>query len=433
MENKVKSFLKDNNININKPIVVAVSGGADSVALLYILHNLGYDIIMAHVNHHMREQSEIEEKSMIELAKKLSISYEILEYHYDGNDNFHNASHNARYNFFRSVCDKYNTNLIATAHHLDDQAETILMKLMEGSNLYGYGGISIVNDDGKYKIIRPLLCVSKSDLYNYCNLYDLKYFEDSSNHEDHYLRNRLRHHIIPLLKNECGDFYSKILEYSIQLKEAFDFIRSKSKEFLDKYDNKIKLDEFNKFDIALKKDIISLLLERHNIRKNNDIINNIYTFLQESNGTKSLLLASNNKFIRSYDFAYINKDIIVEHKEMVLNLGESIIYNNYKFTLTKNISQSNVKYLKLCYNKLSLPFHIRPRENGDVIETLSGTKKLNRVFIDAKVSKEIRDLIPIITDNNSKILWVYDYIKSKDVFEQRDNADIYLLCEELEV
>ena len=111
MEKRVESFLKDNNITISKPIVVAVSGGADSIALLNILYNLKYNVIMAHVNHHMREQSEIEEKEMIKLAKKLNIPYEILEYHYDGNDNFHNASHNARYNFFREVCNKYNTNL----------------------------------------------------------------------------------------------------------------------------------------------------------------------------------------------------------------------------------------------------------------------------------------------------------------------------------
>ena len=432
MEKRVLSFLKDNNININKPIVVAVSGGADSIALLNILYNLKYNIVIAHVNHHMRLQSEEEEQYIIKLANKLNIPYEILEYHFEGNDNFHNASHNARYKFFRSVCDKYNTNLIATAHHLDDQAETILMKLMEGSNLYGYGGISICNDDGNYQIIRPLLCVSKKELYNYCDLYDLKYYEDSSNHEDHYLRNRLRHHIIPLLKNECNDFYSKILEYSIQLKEAFNYIRNESKIFLDKYDNKIKLDEFKALDVALRKDIISLLLERYNIRKNNDIINDINNFLLDTNGTKSLILASNNKLIRSYDYAFIstNKKQIIE--EVTLNFDESIIYNNkYKFSITKNITSNGVKYIKLCYNKLVFPIHIRPRKNGDEIDSISGTKKLSRVFIDSKVSKEIRDLIPIITDDNDNILWVYDYIKSKAVFSQRDNADIYLVCEEI--
>jgi tRNA(Ile)-lysidine synthetase-like protein len=432
MEKRISAFLKENNINISKPIVVAVSGGADSIALLSILYNLKYDVIMAHVNHHMREQSEIEEKEMIKLATKLNIPYEILEYHYDGNDNFHNDSHNARYKFFKDVCKKYNTNLIATAHHLDDQAETILMKIMEGSNLYGYGGISIVNDDGNYQIIRPLLCVSKNEIYNYCNLYDLKYFEDSSNHEDHYLRNRLRHHVIPLLKNECNDFYAKILEYSNQVKDAFTFIRSQSIEFLDKNDNKIELKEYNKLDTALQKDIISLLLERKNIRKNYDIINSIYFFLKENKGTKSLILASNNYLFREYDYAYIDKKNNISFDEITLELNESKIYGNkYRFTLTKNIANVDAKYIKLCYNKLVFPIHIRPRKNGDEIETIYGNKKISRIFIDAKLSKENRDYIPIITDNNNNILWVYDYIKSKDVFSQRDSYDIYLICEEL--
>ena len=431
MEKRVLNFLKENNLIINKPIVVAVSGGADSVCLINILKNLNFNVIMAHVNHHMRIQSEEEEKAMIEFAKKLNVPIEILEYHYDGTDNFHNASHNARYKFFRNVCQKYNTNIIATAHHLDDQAETILMKIMEGSNLYGYGGISIINDDNEYKIIRPLLCVSKKEIYDYCNLYDLKYFEDSSNHEDHYLRNRLRHHVIPLLKNECEDFYSKILEYSIQAKEAFAYIRKDSISFLNKYNNRIYLKEYNELDVALKKDIISLLLERNKIRKNYDLINNIYIFLNDNNGTKTLNLASNNKLIRSYDYAYINECNKICYDEIILNMDESKTYGNkYRFTLTKNLV-SSAKYIKLCYNKLVFPIHIRPRKNGDEIETISGTKKINRIFIDSKISSEDRDYIPIITDDNNKILWIYDYMKSKDVFSQRDSYDIYLICEEL--
>ena len=432
MEKKIALFLKNNNININKTIIVAVSGGADSVSLVHILYNLKYDVVLAHVNHHMREQSEIEEQAMRALGKELNIPVEILEYHYKGNDNFHNDSHNARYNFFRSLCAKYNTNIIATAHHLDDQAETILIKLMEGSNLYGYGGISICNDDGNYKIIRPLLCVSKQDLYDYCIKNNYKYFEDSSNHEDHYLRNRLRHHVIPLLKDECEDFYTKVLEYSIQVKEAFNFIRNQSKSFLNKNDNKIDLIEFNTFDIALKKDIISLLLERYNIRKNNDIINDICNLLSTNNGTKYLILSDNKKLIRSYDKAYIEDNFKQELNEIELDINKEVIYDNkYKFYLTKNIPTNNAKYLKLCYNNLVFPLHIRPRKNGDEIESISGTKKISRVFIDLKVSKDIRDYIPIITDNNDNILWVYDYIKSKSVFSQKEAFNIYLVCEEL--
>ena len=194
MDNIIASFLKENNLIIDKPIIVACSGGADSVCLLYVLYKLGYKVILAHVNHHKRIQSETEEDAMRNFANELNIPFELLEYHYDGMDNFHNDSHNARYNFFRGLCKKYDTNIIATAHHQDDQIETVLMKIMEGSNLYGYGGIAIVNDDGEYKIIRPLLCVDKDEIYSYAKKNNLIYFEDKSNQEDDFLRNRIRHH-----------------------------------------------------------------------------------------------------------------------------------------------------------------------------------------------------------------------------------------------
>ena len=131
MENRVKKFIKDNNININNKVVVAVSGGSDSIALIHILINLGYDCILAHVNHHKRIESENEAIEMEKLAKKLNIPFELFNYYDDNTDNFHNASHNARYNFFRDVCNKYKTNIIATAHNQDDLIETVLIKIME--------------------------------------------------------------------------------------------------------------------------------------------------------------------------------------------------------------------------------------------------------------------------------------------------------------
>lgn len=173
MENKVKEFIKNNNLILNKPIIVAVSGGADSVSLLYVLHKLGYKLVLAHVNHNKRKESIIEQHAMEELALKLNIPFELLDYHYSSKDNFQSEAHEARYEFFKSLCKKYNTNIIATAHHKDDQIETVLMKLMEGSNLYGYGGIAISNVRDGYLIIRPLLCVTKEEIYDYLNK---KYF-----------------------------------------------------------------------------------------------------------------------------------------------------------------------------------------------------------------------------------------------------------------
>ncbi len=426
----VKDFILKNNINIDLPVICAVSGGADSVCLLHILYDLGYEVILAHVNHHKRKESEIEAIKMKELANKLNIPFELLDYHYDGVDNFHNDSHNARYDFFRMISKKYHTNIIATAHHSDDQIETVLMKILEGSNLYGYGGIAVESFDGYYKTIRPLLCVSKEEIYNYAKQNNYEYFEDSSNQEDIFLRNRIRHHIVPLLKKECNDLNKKIIEYSIQAHEAFDFIRKNSIDYLNNNHNKIEYNSFKVLDIALKKDIISLLLEKNNIRKNNNIILQLLSLLDNNNGYKEFSLESDYLFIRAYDYAYIDKRKCNQENSIKINIDDiGIFCNKYKFYFSKNKPINNAKYIKLCYNNLELPLKIRNRISGDYIEALAGTKKISRVLIDNKVPLNERDNVPIILDNSGKILWIYDYIKSKDVYNQKHNGDLYLICE----
>lgn len=431
MRKKIKEFIIEHNLIVNEPIICAVSGGVDSVCLLHVLHDLGYKTVLAHVNHHKRAQSEIEEAEMRKLAEELEIPFEVLEYHFDGNDNFHNDSHYARYDFFRELCEKYNTNCIATAHHLDDQLETILIKLLEGSNLYGYGGISICNDDSSYRIIRPLLCCSKDELYAYAEKNQYIYFEDSSNQEDDFLRNRIRHHIAPLLKKESSSIHEKVFQYSTQLKEAFAYIRKQSIEYLNKTNNNIDLDTFDVLDIAVRKDILSLMLEQNNIQKNNRIIHDMLSILNSKDGTKHLILENSFQFIRSYKVARIEKPMIKDLKTIEIGLNDVKMYDNFgKFYFSKKIPQHNAKYIKLCYNSLELPFVIRARIEGDEIELPIGRKKVNRVFVDAKTPKDKRDLFPIITDARGKILWVYDHIKSKEVVEQKANGDIYFVCEE---
>ena len=432
MEKRIKSFILEHNLIEDEVVICATSGGVDSVSLINILHNLGYKTVLAHVNHHKRIESEMEEKAMKELALKLNVPFEVLEYHYDGIDNFHNDSHNARYNFFKSLCIKYNTKTIASAHHLDDQIETILMKIMEGSNLYGYGGISISYNDGFYKVIRPLLCVTKDELYDYAKKNNLVYFEDSSNHEDDFLRNRLRHHVIPYLKKECSDLGKKTLEYNIQVKEAFDYIRKDSIKYLNDHDNKIEIESFNKLDIALKKDIISKVLENDNIRKNNNIVLSILKLLENDYGTKKIKLNDNFEFVRSYNYAYLKKNEDNLINSISVNIDDEVIYNNkYKFSFSKVKPNSNAKYIRLCYNKLNLPFIIRTKALGDTIELNIGNKKVSRILIDSKVRKDERDLVPIITDCNNEILWVYNYAKSKSVVDDKDDGDIYFVCEVL--
>lgn len=434
MKKRVLNYINQNNlINPDNTIICAVSGGVDSICLLDILYKLGYKVVLAHVNHNKREESKIEQKAMQKLAEDLSIPFELLDYHFDGNDNFHNDSHNARYNFFRSLCGKYNTNVIATAHHLDDQAETIIMKILEGSNLYGYGGISACNFDGEYKIVRPLLCATKAELYSYALDSALIYFEDDSNNKDDFLRNRIRHNIIPKLREESDNFYVKIAQYSNQLKEAFNFIRTKSIEYLNNTNNTIDIKSFNKLDDALKKDIISLLFERYNLNKCTNLIDDALGLLATTSGTKSINLEQNHLFIRSYDKAIIklNDENIISG--VFVDLEQEAIFNGkYKFYLSHNLpSNCNANYIKLCYNNLELPLTIRTKEDGDIISLPIGTKRLSRIFIDNKISLDKRNSYPIIVDRNNTILWVYNLVKSKEVLEQRNIGDLYFVCEEI--
>ena len=430
MIEKVKKFIIDNKLNIDNTIICAVSGGVDSVVLIYILKKLGYKVVLAHVNHNMREESHKEQLAMEEYAKWLDCPFELLDYHFDNKGNFEAKARSRRYQFFDDLCKKYNTRIIATAHHLDDQVETIIMKMMEGSNLYGYGGIAIEYDNSKYRVIRPLLCVNKEELYDYAKRNNLSYFEDSTNNDDDHLRNRIRHNIVPLLKNECNDIYDKISKYSIMVHEAFDFIRGISINFLDNNDNIIDINKFNNYDIAVKKDIISLLLERYDINRNNNIINDILSFLEDNNGSKLLSLESGYNLYREYDSAYISKNDISNPEPISIDIDEVKNYNNYRIYFSKNIPLSNAKYIKLCYNNIKLPFRIRPKIDGDFIAIDSGIKKVSRVLIDRKVPKRIRGLVPIITDNDNKVLWIYNYLKSDEVYKMKKSGDLYLIVED---
>ncbi len=431
MEKKIKNFIQQNQLIIRQPIICAVSGGVDSVTLLHLLHKLGYSVVLAHVNHHKRIESEIEQEAMKALAKKLEIPFELCSYHYSHSDNFHNEAHKARYDFFKSLCKKYNTDTIVTAHHLNDQLETILMKVMEGSNLYGYGGISVINSYDNIRIIRPLLCVSKKEILAYAENQKLVFYEDSSNGENTYLRNRIRHHIVPLIEEECEDIYDKVYQYSTQVKEAFHFLRVQSIDYLKLSNNKIDIPRFNPLDIALRKDILSLLLEKYAIRKNYRLIMDMLKSLDSFEGTKTLKLADGYVWIRSYDCAYITK-LKEEWNPISVSLGDVVEYGNrYKFYFSKKIPTTNAKYIKLWYNNLELPFIIRPKKDGDVIELSIGNKKVNRIFIDYKVPAIQRKEIPIILNQKNEILWVYDLAKSDSVYKQKNTGDIYFVCEEI--
>lgn len=431
MLNEVKEYITKNNLfNSTEPIVLAVSCGVDSICLLNILMKLNYNVVIAHVNHHMRAQSEIEEKYIRDFGKENNIKTFVYEYNHTNNDNFHSDAHSARYNFYRSVCNLVNSKIIVTAHHADDNLETILQNMMSGSNLYGYAGISPKLSSDGYTIVRPLLPFSKEEIKEYVSTNNLTYFEDSSNSENHYQRNRLRHFVIPKLKEENKDILNKINEYSFILRESFNAIRKQSINYLKTWKNSIDISSYSKLDDANRHDIICLLMELNNINKTFTTILKLDEIILSDKPQMEYTLPNGFCFKKRYDKAFFTNDNKSLEYSYTLDLNNSIdILNKYHFTLTQNECINNANCIKMCYNEITFPLLVRTRRESDVIEMPYGHKKVKDLFIDLKIDKELRDSIPIVCDSNGYILWICNLAKSKKIVMSKDKADTYLIYE----
>ncbi len=250
----------------NDIIVVGCSTGPDSMALLDMLlkikdkYHLG--LIVAHVNHNIRKESEQEEEFLRGYCSDYNIPFESMTIEEYGDDNFHNEARNIRYHFFENVVLKYQANYLMTAHHGDDLIETVLMRIVRGSNLNGYAGFKMILNMDNYKLVRPLIYYTKKELEEYDIENKVPYFIDSSNEKDKYTRNRYRKNILPFLKEEEENVHLKFLKYSNTLLQASSFIEKTRNRALKRVikDDKIIIDEFLKEDVFIQKEILYYLL-----------------------------------------------------------------------------------------------------------------------------------------------------------------------------
>ena len=263
-------------INNGEKIVVAVSGGPDSICLLNILNNikdkLNIKIVVAHVNHQLREEANEETEYVKNFCKKLNIEcyikkVDILEISKKKKIGTEEAGRKERYNFFDEVFSKTKSDRIATAHNLNDNAETVLMNIIRGSGLSGLKGIEKVRD---YKYIRPLIEISRKEIEEYCKENKLEPKYDKSNKENIYTRNKIRNILIPLLEKEFNPnivkSISKLSELAKLYNEYFNnIIKSEYNRIkLEENNNEIilNLKEFNKLNNVIKSRLIIYTITR---------------------------------------------------------------------------------------------------------------------------------------------------------------------------
>lgn len=392
--------------HINKKIILSVSGGIDSLVLFDLLKNLGFNFVVAHFNHQQRKQSKTEASYIEKLCEKNNITYEYFILNIDQTKNFQSEASRLRKKHLMEAAKKHQTDVIVTAHQLDDLAETVILKLSRGSNLLGYAGMQ--QSYFKYGIhfVKPLLYIKKEEIIQYAKQNNIKFFEDETNISTLYTRNKIRHEIIPLLIEENPSFLKKIIEYNKNLSKSFNYIRKTTTSFLNNKDF-FSISEFKKLDEAIQHDIIAYLLENKDINITLNKLEMIVDFLLTSKPNASITLEKDLFFKKEYDLAFISKkEVPIIFKQKLFLTKENVLPNN-DVIIFNNINNDFVnKNDILWYNKMVLPLYARTRENGDLLFFDYGHKKLKDFYIDQKVPLRERNSDIIIVDSNNQILAV---------------------------
>ena len=432
----LNSLLKENDT-----IIVATSGGPDSMCLLHLVcelkSKLKLKIIVAHVNHKLRSESEEEALFVKEVSEKYKLIYEYMEILEYNDDNLENDARTKRYEFFGKLVEKYHANYLMTAHHGDDLMETILMRLTRGSSIKGYSGFKKEFAYENYTIVRPLITETKKDIQDYMDEHGYKYYIDESNFSENYTRNRYRMTVLPFLKKEDPLVHRKFLKFSEELTDVNNFLEKYIKDLIDKISDKegIKIDELKKLDKFLLKKVIEYTLTKIYIDDlfliNDKHTNLIIGMIRSSKSNNRVELPNHYQAIKSYNNYKIIK--IREENEYEYSLEDKIVLANHMVIKKVPAKEGKSNYiLRLNSKDIKLPIKVRSRKDGDKIsvKNLNGNKKVKDIYIDEKIPREKRKDIPIVTDSNNMILWLPGVKKSKFDVETSGIYDIILSYEE---
>ena len=429
----LKKLLKKDDI-----VVVGVSTGPDSMALLYLLmevrKKIDIKIVCAHVNHNVRKESKDEAIFLEDYCSKHDIVFEAMKIEKYGDDNFHNEARTIRYDFFEGLVKKYSANYLMTAHHGDDLMETILMRLVRGSTLRGYGGFNSLIDKGTYKVVRPLIYATKAEIEEFDNNHNIPFYVDSSNLKDKYTRNRFRHTVLPFLKEEDKNVHEKFLKFSKMIYEYDDYI---SKEIESKFksiytDNKLDINKYLELPSLFQDKILYNLLESiyydDLILVNDKHVELIKKLIASTKKNSYIYLPNNIKLSKTYDTLEVIRE------------GEN--EDSYNIELAKYVELPNGKHLefldecntngndicRLSSSDVVLPLHVRTRKDGDKmsLKGTTGHKKIKDILIDSKIPMKDREKWPIVVDSTDTIVWLPGLKKSSLNKTKQEKCDIII-------
>src|SRR5699024_7550949 len=438
---KIKAFIKKYQlIEADKTVLVGVSGGPDSMALLHFLKEEneinGLHIIAVGVDHQLREDASEQDMLYVEAqCERWDIPFikkkvDVTAYKQTYKVGTQVAARTLRYEVFTEVMKEYEADYLALGHHGDDQIETMLMGLMRTTSIQGLKGIPYTRHFATGMIIRPLLPLTKEEIETYCEFHRIQPRIDESNFVTDDTRNELRLDVVPTLKEKNHRLHQTVQQLSETIQEDESFLMEQAMKAMKdvvqinekKREVTILLTVFKKQPVSLQRRLFRLTLNylyKENIPdkisyKHEEIF---LRLLGDKLANKSINFPNGLMIEKSYKKVHLyfeqtkKNDIMYERTitsvplEIVLPNGDIMHIEQSKIT---NMPKTDVYTFVYPEEEITWPLHIRHRKHGDRMsyEGLNGSKKLKDIFIDEKVPRNKRDEMYILTDDNKEILWL---------------------------
>ena len=391
MINKVKQFILNNSLfNTESKLLVAISGGADSVSMLCVLHKLGYNVELAHCNFNLRESESDEDEVFVKkLAEKFKVklhikSFETIKYATENKISVQMAARDLRYNWFKQLLSEHSLDSVVVGHHQNDDVETFLINLLRGSGIRGMLGMSAKNNN----IVRPLLSVNREEIEEYLHEIKQDFREDSSNKSVKYLRNRIRHKVMPTLK----DINPKIIQTISGEIEILDAVFQIFQQQIDFKKQKLLSTENGVLKIRIS-DLVKLkplnvylyeFLKPFGFTEIKQLISTLSSQSGKQFFSSSHQLVVDREFIFIEELSKSSEEYIISENQVMINTPITVSFDSSKNTeITKY-----QKKVKLDYSKLEFPLILRKWKKGDKFMPLGMCqfKKLSNFFIDEKYS-----------------------------------------------
>ncbi|MFZ4106292.1 tRNA lysidine(34) synthetase TilS [Flavobacterium sp.] len=426
MLNKLRLHLNTNFPFLKgKNLFLAVSGGMDSMVLLDLFHQLDYEIAVLHCNFSLRDlESDGDEKFLKEYCENKQISlfikkFDTNQFAMDAKLSIQVAARKLRYDWFYEQLAEKKFDYLLTAHHLDDSLETFLINLTRGTGLEGLTGIPVQND----KIIRPLLPFSRVEIENYIHENNLQWREDSSNASDKYFRNKVRHAIVPILKELNPNLLSSFQNTLKNLQQAQSLLEDASKlvfqMVVQEEGNQLKINLIELMQLPNYAAYLYQWLKDFGFTAWQDI----YDLVTAQSGKQ--VFSDTHALLKDRDFLILYAKEIHSYKEEYIipkELKEVKVPLNITFSNVSDISNVNANCIFVDEDSLQFPLIVRKWQEADYFFPIGmqGKKKLSKYFKDEKMSLIDKSNQWLLCSKN-QVVWVIGK-RQDDRYKINDNS-----------